>query len=89
MKIDPRKLDAVVRPYELDLNCLIESHLKQSQPEFQADTWVDLLELPNPFSHDEALLLCQVSEDEWAAWIPEHGEVLLYTHQFRSKLDRN
>lgn len=47
-----------------------------------ADTWVQLLELPSPFSHDEALLLCQHSEDKWVAWIPNHGEAILHANQF-------
>ena len=54
----------------------------QSQMEYQDSTWVQLLELPNPYSHDEALLLCQQSEDEWVAWIPDHGEAVLHTSQF-------
>ncbi len=59
-----------------------KSYLKASPPEFQADTWVRLLELPSTFSYDEALLLCQISEDEWVAWIPGHGEAVLHTRQF-------
>jgi len=31
---------------------------------------------------DEALLLCQTSENEWVAWIPDHGEAVLNTRQF-------
>jgi hypothetical protein len=50
--------------------------------DYQDSTWVQLLELPNPYSHDEALLLCQQSEDEWVAWIPDHGEAVLHTSQF-------
>lgn len=52
------------------------------QPEFTANSWVQLREIPSSFSHDEALLLCQLSNDEWVAWVPQHGEVVLYTHQF-------
>jgi len=51
--------------------------------QLKASTWVKLLQLPNPFSFDEALLLCPVSEDEWLVWIPDHGEALLHTRQFR------
>lgn len=58
------------------------SDLKPLQQEYQPDTWVHLLELPSTFSYDQALLLCQVSEDEWVAWIPAHGEALLHTRQF-------
>ena len=44
----------------------------------QAATWVKLQELPNPYSHDEALLLCQHSDTEWIVWIPDHGEMILH-----------
>ncbi|MDZ7949806.1 hypothetical protein [Nostoc sp. DedQUE09] len=49
---------------------------------FKASTWVKLLQLPNPFSFDEALLLCPVSADEWLAWIPDHGEAILNIREF-------
>ncbi|HEY9860184.1 MAG TPA: hypothetical protein V6D16_11815 [Candidatus Obscuribacterales bacterium] len=48
----------------------------------QASTWVHLLEPPSAFSYDEALLICQQSEDAWLAWVPEHGEVVLHVNQF-------
>ena len=54
--------------------------------EYQASTWVHLLELPSTFSYDEALLICQQSEDEWLAWVPDHGEVVLNTRQFCSQI---
>ena len=60
----------------------IKPYLSASQQKFQADTWVYLLEPPSHFSHDEALLLCQNSEDEWVAWIPDHGEAVLHSWQF-------
>lgn len=50
----------------------------------QRDQWVKLLELPSDYSHDEALLLCQQSADQWVAWVPQHGEVVLHSHQFCS-----
>ena len=53
-----------------------------SSTEPQASTWVSLLEPPSQYSYDEALLLCQQSEDEWLAWVPEHGEVVLHVNQF-------
>lgn len=53
-------------------------HTLQPQP----NTWVQLLELPHPFAHEEALLLCQHSESEWVAWIPDFGEAILNTKQF-------
>jgi hypothetical protein len=57
-------------------------HPEVPQLELQASTWVQLLELPNPFSFDEALLLCQHSGDRWLAWVPDHGEILLHENQF-------
>ena len=53
-------------------------------PQPQSDHWVQLLE-PESFSplcHDEALLLCQISNWEWAAWIPGHGEAVIDINQF-------
>ncbi len=64
------------------LNWLSQPELITSQMECQTDTWVKLLELPSPFSHDEALLLCRHSEDKLVAWIPNHGEAVLHTSQF-------
>ncbi|HEY9612130.1 hypothetical protein [Allocoleopsis sp.] len=57
-------------------------YLEQSHQEFHASTWVQLLELPSPFSFDEALLLCQHSDEQWLAWIPDYGEIVLHTSQF-------
>lgn len=57
-------------------------YINQSQQKFKPDTWVKLLELPSKFSFDEALLLCQISEDKWVAWIPDHGEAMLNVSQF-------
>lgn len=51
-------------------------------PQPQRNMWVELLEKPNPLSHNEALLLCEKSETEWVAWIPDHGEAILGVHQF-------
>ncbi|MEM8643029.1 MAG: hypothetical protein AAGG51_30060 [Cyanobacteria bacterium P01_G01_bin.54] len=45
-------------------------------------SWVKLHHLPNPYSFDEALLLCQESADQWRAWIPDHGEVVLHQAEF-------
>lgn len=47
-------------------------------------SWVHLWERPNPYSDDEALLLCPISEDEWAAWVAGHGEITLHREQFFS-----
>lgn len=82
MKLNSYIQNFDVRPQKQNLGRSNQSHLKSSQQEFQAGTWVHLLELPSPFSFDEALLLCQVSEERWAAWIPDYGEAVLHTRQF-------
>lgn len=51
-------------------------------PQAKSNTWVKLLALPNPYSHDEALLLCPKSDTEWVAWIPDHGEAILHINNF-------
>ncbi|WP_026735348.1 hypothetical protein [Fischerella sp. PCC 9605] len=77
MKVDFGRLDFPIQAKRQDLD------LKTKQQHFQTGSWVKLLELPNPYSFDEALLLCPISENEWVAWIPDHGEALLHTRQFR------
>ncbi len=44
--------------------------------------WVSLLDPPSEYAHDEALLLCQLSEDDWLTWIPSFGEIALCLRQF-------
>jgi hypothetical protein len=51
-------------------------------PRIEARLWVRLLQKPSGFSFDEAFLLCQVSFDEWLAWIPDYGEARLHVSQF-------
>ncbi len=82
MKFNSNKLNIPSQPLRKNLNWGSKSYFKSSPPEFQANTWVHLLELPSDFSSDEALLLCQISDDEWVTWIPEYGEAVLTTRQF-------
>ncbi len=42
-----------------------------------ASIWVNLRPSPGALPGEQALLLCQASEREWVAWIPDYGEVLL------------
>jgi hypothetical protein len=63
------------------LNWSSKSEGSTTEPEWQASTWVQLRECPSPYSHDEALLLCQHSETEWIVWIPEYGEMILHRSQ--------
>ena len=86
MQLNSYKPDFGIRPQRQNLDWSNKSYVNLSQQEFQADTWVHLLELPSTFSFDEALLLCQISEDEWVAWIPDHGEAVLHTRQFCARL---
>jgi len=44
--------------------------------------WVKLLSLPTTYCSEEALLICQQSEQEWLAWIPDYGEILLDRGEF-------
>jgi hypothetical protein len=67
-----------VQPQASWLNRIYDNSLHQSQ----LNAWVKLRELPSTYSHDEALLLCQLGKDKWLAWVPEHGEAVLYGHQF-------
>lgn len=53
-----------------------------ASPDIQPSTWVKLLQLPTPYSFDEALLLCQESEERWLAWVPDCGEVVLHRSEF-------
>jgi hypothetical protein len=46
------------------------------------DPWVKLMRLPTDMSFDEALLLCQESEDVWLAWVPDFGEIRLNRNEF-------
>jgi hypothetical protein len=73
MKLDSDRPDFAVQTTRLKLEGL---------QQFPTSTWVSLLQLPNPFSFDEALLLCPISEDEWLAWIPDHGEAIINIGQF-------
>jgi hypothetical protein len=82
MQLNSHKQDIAVQRRRQNLEWSIKPYVNPSQQEFQADTWVHLLELPSTFSFDEALLLCQLAEDEWVAWIPDHGEAVLHTRQF-------
>lgn len=53
-----------------------------AEVEVEPCTWVELLYSPSPFSDNEALLLCQCG-DQWLAWVPDYGEILLSRDEFR------
>lgn len=52
-----------------------------------ASTWVKLLQPPSAYSSDEALLLCQTAANQWLAWVPDHGEIVLEPEQFKPLLE--
>ncbi|NEQ18957.1 MAG: hypothetical protein F6K28_02940 [Microcoleus sp. SIO2G3] len=81
MKLDSSRPDYATRLAWHNLDWSSKSDLKSLQ-DFQPNSWVKLSELPNPYSFDEALLLCQVSCDQWLVWIPDHGEAQLHISQF-------
>lgn len=45
-------------------------------------TWVSLLHPPTSFSYSEALLLCAEGKEQWRAWIPDFGEIVLAAGEF-------
>ncbi len=51
-------------------------------PKLAPSMWVKLFNPPTAFSFDEAWLLCECSEEQWLAWIPDYGEILLSTNEF-------
>lgn len=56
--------------------------ISSPSPQDRPSTWVRLFNPPTAFSFDEAWLLCQCSDEEWLAWIPDYGEILLHTDEF-------
>ncbi len=82
MQLNSHKLNIGVQLKSQNLGWSLKPYKNQSPQEFKPDTWVKLLELPSRFSFEEALLLCQISEDEWVTWIPDHGEAVLHVSQF-------
>jgi len=76
-----RPKQAPQAPYPFNF-CDFKTDETPSVKEEGGDIWVKLLELPSDYSHDEALLLCEHSDEEWVAWIPNHGEAILHTSQF-------
>jgi hypothetical protein len=53
-----------------------------TQRALAASTWVQLLQPPSAYSSDEALLLCPIDGNQWLAWVPDYGEIVLEYGQF-------
>lgn len=59
------------------------SELKpKSERQPESDQWVSLHTAPSDYSHDEALLLCELDPGEWVSWVPGYGEFHLNLNQF-------
>ena len=54
----------------------------QPNSESNIDQWVSLHEAPSDYSHDEALLLCELQPGEWVSWVPGYGEIVIHLDQF-------
>jgi hypothetical protein len=48
----------------------------------QRDLWVELRNSPAKYAEDMALLVCEVAADNWIAWVPGYGEILLNRSAF-------
>jgi hypothetical protein len=48
----------------------------------QANIWVNLRDRLSPYSFDQALLVCEVEDGAWVAWVPDFGQAILGRHQF-------
>ncbi|MFH7030457.1 MAG: hypothetical protein ACHBN1_35135 [Heteroscytonema crispum UTEX LB 1556] len=77
MIIDTRRPDVAVQATRENQDWSSQFYENRKQQNIQTGDWVKLSLLPNPYSFDEALLLCQLSNDEWLVWIPDHGEAVL------------
>lgn len=67
----------------------LKRDFQSAQSQSSQPIWVQLAVLPNPYSHDQALLLCRHADDEWIAWIPDHGETVLHRSEFYFDFDWN
>jgi len=47
-----------------------------------SSAWVKLHHPPTELCQDEALLLCQAANNQWVAWIPDYGKILLTAEDF-------
>lgn len=66
-----RVLDPMIAPSAFSGNCRLDLDPRQ---DLQAGQWVQLQVLPQEWSGESALLLCQSAPQAWVAWIPGHGE---------------
>jgi len=77
-------LDLSLAAAETDAKTRVRTRSLRCAPRVTPSSWVKLLNSPTAFSFDEALLLCQDSKNQWLAWVPDYGELLLSTDEFCS-----
>lgn len=56
--------------------------VRSSHIQLDSEYWVKLSQPLSDNSFDEALLMCQASPEEWVAWVPDVGVILLQSHEF-------
>lgn len=66
----------------MQITTILPGSESTAKSEIAPSTWVKLVQAPSVFSADEALLLCQCSEHQWLAWVPDHGEIVLDIDEF-------
>ncbi|PSN18223.1 hypothetical protein C7271_13665 [filamentous cyanobacterium CCP5] len=53
----------------------------------RVNEWVDLRDVMPGYGYHQALLLCELADDQWSAWVPNHGETVLRRDQFMVALE--
>jgi hypothetical protein len=69
-------------PYTSALPTAIHNPFISSSAAALESVWVKLHHPPKSICSDEALLLCQTSEQRWVAWIPDYGKISLHCGDF-------
>jgi hypothetical protein len=62
--------------------CICNAIARSPSSNLDSECWVKLRRPPGDCSFDEALLMCQASSEEWVAWVPDVGTILLQSHEF-------
>lgn len=62
--------------------CLIPIPTLRQARKFCSGQWVNLIEPLTSLCFEEALLLCEESQDKWVAWVPGFGEKRLDISEF-------
>jgi hypothetical protein len=76
----------ILSGYQAMLHISTTTHSTTECFEPTAGNWVALRDLPSAYSFNEALLLCELPEVGWLAWVPDYGQMLLASSQFYRSL---